>query len=276
MLIDIASDIHTDLWQGGSASVNNFKGRNEGSDVLIIAGDTSNYIHELEHVLEQASKVYGYVLFTDGNHEHYFWGDDVDQLERHMFHIAKQFNNVSYLNGTNMVQIEDTAFLGCNGWYDFKVHENRFSINESIQAWRKMSNDPRMIDFGNTMPHIRAANQAKLITDQVRSLQHDDFDIVVFTHTIPNRILAQWSKYSFTADAILDGAYYNSQMAEALEADVNKKIKCWIYGHTHQRLDKNIGHIRFLNNARGYQVESRDMGRWFIAQIDTNNQGYTF
>ena len=272
MKFDLANDIHTDLWRGGSASINWGKQRNEGSDLLILAGDTSNYINELKHVLEQASEVYKHVIFTDGNHEHYFWGNDVDDLEAYLADVALTFPNVTYLNGTNRFEMEGTVFIGCNGWYDFCVHEDRFAIPDAIAAWKQMSNDPRMINFGKTSVIVRALTHSAQIIKQVSDLQDTDKDIVVITHTIPNRVLSQWSPYTNTPDAILNGAYYNAGMENAYFADVNKRIKVWTYGHTHVPFDKMIGHVRYINNARGYQSEGNT--RWFVVQVDTKDRGY--
>lgn len=274
MLIDVANDVHTDLWNGGSSSVNWEKARNEGSDVLVLAGDTSNYLEDLEHVLEQVSAVYKHVVFTDGNHEHYFWGNDVDDLEEYLADLSLKFPNVTYLNGKNIFRIGRTVFIGCNGWYDFRVHEPRWSVADSMRAWNHGSNDPRMINFGKTPVGVRAVTHASWIEGQVQDLQDEDVDIVVVTHTIPSKVLAQWSKYTNTTYAVLDGAYYNTAMEGAYFVDVNKRIKVWVYGHTHQRLDKTVGHVRYVNNARGYQSENNEMGRWFVAQIDTEDKGY--
>lgn len=274
MKYDIASDIHTDLWQGGSASINWAEAKNPDSDLLILAGDTSNYIHELEHVLEQASAVYKTVLFTDGNHEHYFWRGSVDSMENYLSKLSEKFPNVGYLTRGAQFRFGRTVFIGCNGWYDFQVHSPRISVAQARTAWSDGINDAHMIDFDNTDVVMRARRDAKSLSNRVAMLQNKDVDIVVVTHTVPHRILSKWSKYSNTPDAIYDGGFYNTGMEVVVSADTQNKIVAWVYGHTHQRFDKMVGHIRYLNNARGYQREANNMGKWFVAQIDTEDRGY--
>ncbi len=271
MLIDIVSDLHTDLWKGGPSRLSWEFQRNEDSKILLIGGDTSNYVSEVETVLEDARQFYEHVIFTDGNHESYFFDGSVDEIEAHLQALADRMDNVTYLNGRNSIQIEDTVFLGCNGWYDFVVNEKTWRTQKVINAWKRMSNDPRMINFGNFPPDVRAIMHADLIRGKVEDLQDQSVDIVVMTHTAPHSRLNEWSKHRGTSDSLIDGAYYNTQMEQVLDADVNKRIKLWTYGHTHQRLDKMIKGVRFINNSRGYESESWERSRWFIVQADTKD-----
>lgn len=274
MLIDATNDIHTDLWKTGVDSVDWNKIRNPGSDVLVLAGDTSNYIHELEIVLYRASKVYKHVFFTDGNHEHYFWNSDVFGLEKYLTQVATQYPNVTYLNGTNSTKIDDTVFIGCNGWYDFKVGFPRWSHVDAIGAWYKFSNDSKMIDFGPYSATNHADRHSKMLVDRVTALQGTDSDVVICTHTVPHPDFTKWSAYTNTPQAILDGAYYNTGMKQVFDADQNQLIKVWLFGHTHQRFDRQIGHVRYLNNARGYECERDKSSKWFLVQVDTKDKGY--
>lgn len=273
MQFDLVSDFHSDLWNTGT----NFswaKYRNEGSDVLVLAGDTSNYMNDIPVIINRALNVYKHVIFTDGNHEHYAFDRvaDVDDICEELQEFADSKENVTFLTGRNSVQVNNTVFIGCNGWYDFRVYEDRFNIDDSMNAWKRMSNDSKMIDFAMVPVAIRAKNQAALIEQQVADLQDSDMELVVVTHTIPTKVLSKWSPFSTSPNAIIECAYYNTAMENAYFADIKQKIKVWVYGHTHVRSERKIGHVRYINNARGYESESTS--RWFIAQIDTEDQGY--
>lgn len=275
MKFDLISDFHADLWNTGTyLSWENY--RNVGSDVLVLVGDTSNYVDDIPTVINDALEHYEHVIFTDGNHEHYSLDRvaDVDDVCEELQEFANSNKNVTYLNAKNFVKFGDTVFIGCNGWYDFRVWENRWNVKDVMRAWRNMSNDSKVINFGKTPPEIRAIEQSAHIRKQIADLQDSNIDIVVVTHTIPNKMLTEWSPYSNTPDAILDGAYYNTSMKNAYSMDRNKRIKVWAYGHTHHRLDKKIGYVRYVNNARGYQCEADKASAWFIVQIDTKDKGY--
>ncbi|NJO60943.1 MAG: hypothetical protein HC836_22615 [Richelia sp. RM2_1_2] len=274
MKYDVASDIHTDLWTGRAKHMNWASLKSPDSNVLVLAGDTSNYLEEVEVVLNDTSAIYNHVVFTDGNHEGYFFRETVDELESYLATLANKFPNVTYLNGTNIFRYENTVFIGANGWYDFRVSEPKYSFDQAKQAWARGSNDPARINFGALAPEVRAERHATLLADQVAKLQNCGVELVVTTHTIPNRRLAEWSKYTNTPGAVLDGAYYNTEMDRVRAADVGGLIKVWNYGHTHQRFDRWIDGIRYVNNSRGYEVESREHGRWFLAQINTEDQSY--
>ena len=275
MKFDLVSDYHADLWKQGTYLLWGIY-RNPGSDVLVLAGDTSNYVDDIPVVIKDALEVYKHVIFVDGNHEHYSLDRvaDVDDVCDEFLAFANANNNVTFLKGKNSVRFGRTVFIGCNGWYNFRVWENRWSLEDVMAAWHCMSNDPRMIDFGMTPVGVRAMADAANIRKQVEDLQDEDVDIVVVTHTIPTKVMAQWSPYANTPDAILDGAYYNTDMEDAYFMDLNKRIKVWTFGHTHHRLDKTVGHVRYVNNARGYESETGKLSRWFIAQIDTEDKGY--
>lgn len=272
MLFDLANDIHVDLWAGGVLAIDWEEMKNPGSDVLIVSGDTSNHVDEVYFVIKDAADYYEHVIFTDGNHEHYFHKGTVDDLER-MFRVDFENNKkVTYLDGLTNIRIDDTLFVGANGWYDFRAREPGIPYLKCKTNWAKKMNDNRMIHFDGVLPDLRAENHAKILAKVVDSQQkHDELDIVVVTHTAPHRNLVGLGRFD---DSLLDGAFCNTQMSLVREADKNNKIKIWCYGHTHVRDDRTIDGIRYVNNCRGYESERWAMGKWFIAQIDTEDLGY--
>jgi predicted phosphodiesterase len=268
MKFDVVSDLHVDLW---NTDLDWNIVKNEDSDVLVIAGDTSNDLSDLVKVLDGASQVYSQVLFTDGNHEHYFTNKPVSETVDFFATLADCYDNVTYLTDGVVFEYQNTVFLGCCGWYDLQVHRERFGFKKLHDAWLAMSNDPKMINFGSIDPWDRAIASAEALISKVGSLQNSNTDIVVVTHTAPHRDLVGGIEFN----PILDGAYCNTEMEKLLEVDENNLIKAWCYGHTHARRDRMIRHIRYVNNSRGYQSESYRASKWFVVQIDTQDQ-YSF
>jgi len=232
------------------------------SNVLIIAGDTSNSPQISMSLIDEASQYYEYVIWTDGNHEHYndrklkSTVDDDNSLfctqsERNRPASLIE-NNITYLNnGKNDIQIGDTLFIGGNGWYDWTSNQF-YSRDMQMQFWKSDMNDSKVIRFNtNGFPDKMARRHAERLRKRVEKAQHDDTvkDIVLITHTIPERTLGYSDHHQF---GYLNGSYVNMFSRDIVTADVCGKIKIWIYGHTHVNEDRVIDNIRYVNNARGY------------------------
>ena len=89
--------------------------------------------------------------------------------------------------------------------------------------------------------------------------------IVVVTHTAPDKDFLFDDNPSLGR---LSASYANSQYSEVIQTDINKKISCWCFGHTHKRHDTVKDHIRYINNARGYPGEKFNTEPWEVKQID--------
>ena len=230
------------------------------SDVLVINGDCSNHPNVTVRIIKEAALQYDQVMFTDGNHEHYIGYTQtkhtVDVNNQLFEDLSAEVDNITYLNGTNSVMVDDTMFIGVNGWYDFTA--NHFmSREQQHDAWRIYSNDSKCIRFDKGgYPDKLAWAQAESLRHLVEGVQDDPQvkHIVVATHTIPHRRgmvsdTHQWGH--------LNGAYMNTLMQQVWIADEANKIKVWCYGHTHNRDDFDAEGIRFVNNARGYSMERK-------------------
>lgn len=282
---DFCSDLHVDIWHHTTRLVNppgegpqsrdkdgNFQYidwewyKNADSNVLIIAGDTANSVGKAADVFISASKVYEWVVVIDGNHEHYE-GSSISLNTLNLEMSLKPYKNIIFLTG-NSFQIGDTLFTGALGWYDWRGWETHGITKEQAYAtWVNRSNDSREISYGEYVgPAQLAATHAVNIAEEVRKAQSDDSiqNIVVVTHTSPDARLMYWHP---TDDGWnkLTPSYMNSSMSMVRDADVNEKIRYWIYGHTHERKMVQIGHIIYANNAMGYP---RENGPWFLPQLD--------
>jgi predicted phosphodiesterase len=249
--------------------------RNEGSDVLVIAGDTSNNPSITMDVVADAGDVYERVVFTDGNHEHYVGRSAGDlTTSRNMSYmegVARVYENVTYLNGTWSFQIGNTLFVGACLWYDFKATKF-YSREQEHSFWKGGSNDSKNIRFSqNSYPDKLGRRQIDAITDRVRVAQNDPgvIEIVVVSHTVP---LVDFLVPPVHDWYYLNGAYHHSESSRILEADTLGKIKVWCFGHTHEFFDEDRGRVRYVSNPRGYLTE-KNRSRSFTGpiQIDTSN-----
>lgn len=266
MKYDLASDLHIEhMGIPDWASM-----KSPDSDVLVIAGDISNDPGFSLHVIEEAAKVYPEIIWSDGNHDHYMWNGSVESLMDYFSAEARKMNNVTYLRGDNCQKFGDVAFIGACGWYDFHAFPHRFTTTECMNVWRDIIKDAKYIDFGSfETPDSLARHQADQLRKWVEDFQNDPMisSIVVVTHSAPTvRLLRETGDTHWD---MLTGSYCNSAMESVILADTNKKIKVWNYGHTHERRERMIGDVLYVNNACGYGNECGS--NWFVAQVDTDS-----
>jgi UDP-2,3-diacylglucosamine pyrophosphatase LpxH len=277
MKLDVVSDLHVDIWFGTTQLHNPDKRmwegephksrflhvdwryvQNEGSDILVIAGDTANNVDTTFDVVGAAAADYSYVLVVDGNHEHYNGDGTVDENMERFRGLCSQYPNVTYLDGTTTFRMGNVLFVGATGWYDWKAYEDQFISRETaMQAWYQFSNDSRVPSYGKLgNPEQIAMVQAVQLAEQVRAAQDDDTieHIVVTTHMSPRADLMEW-KTNLTWNQ-LTPSYVNTALKQVLDADAKRKISTWIYGHTHYRKMSVIDGITYINNARGYPREN--------------------
>jgi predicted phosphodiesterase len=261
MKIDFGSDLHV---YGEFFDWENY--RNEGSTILIIAGDTSNCPSRTFKIIEHAIPFYEYILFVDGNHEHYGSGKTIALTKTYLQQKTKD-TNIYYLQ-QNVFILNDILFIGVNGWYNWNVSNT--SYKDSKKAWKTYSNDSVYIKTGryaiDSLAHSDVDRLMLLIQDYAQVVKK----IVICTHTAPREDLLELKDPIWNS---LNGSYCNTQMHQVLCADTSKKIKLWLYGHTHTRKDVIIDGIRYVNNARGYRAEIVEP--WKLKQIEIENDTHS-
>jgi predicted phosphodiesterase len=271
MKYDVGSDIHVDINSSQPLAFEDLK--QDGSDVLVLAGDISNDARYTAYIIEEAAKVYDDVVFVDGNHEHYSsydLGMTVEDGMKFLSDLSDENPNIHFLDGKRTFQKEGVLFVGANGWYDFKLAPKQYTRDKIIHCWNTEMNDSKYIQF-NMQPDDLARLQADLIRQQVGRAQNDASveKIVVITHTLSN---PKGIKYTGNPTwDMLNGAYGNSCMHDVFQEDTNGKILHAICGHTHYMYDFEDYHgIRWVINPRGYHGSDRDVSRWFLVQLDTD------
>lgn len=260
---------HHKLTPPGNTTIDWAKQKQDDTRVLVIAGDISNDIMSTVKIIKNAAEVYEYVVFVDGNHDHYDASNTIKEGEQHYRDELSDYPNVIYLDGKTHFTIDGTRFVGALGWYDWRGFEEVHGITQEVAkaAWLQGSNDseyPQYDEFKD--PATLAFIHAEAVRQQVADAQDDDEveSIVVVTHTAPRHELLLWKE----GDSVwnnLSPSYMNGQMKSSLEADTKKKIKAWIYGHTHLRAMKDIDGVAYANNARGYPGESSP---WWLPQAE--------
>lgn len=277
MKIDICSDLHVDSWMKHTIlhdperrmwAGEPFKSmfyhidwrayKNPESRVLVIAGDIANTMITSHQVVAAAAEEYEYVVVVEGNHDHYSNDMTVDEGMTFFENTLSQYPNVHYLKHDKTLVVDGVGFVGATGWYDFKAYENQgISDFMAKRMWKNYSNDSRYPNFNGKEVETLAAEQAINLAAQTKLMSEDDGieSIVVTTHMSPRADIMEWKAGDNIWNA-LTPSYVNTALSQVLDADMNKKIRYWVYGHTHLRQMRDIDGIVYANNARGYPREN--------------------
>lgn len=288
LLFDYCSDLHVDVWHGQTRLLSatgpqywiELDGQpyfqhidwkwhqNPGSEVLVIAGDISNDIQQTIAVVRDAARVYKWVVFVEGNHDHY-QHELLGNIESNRKSLAEELSdlsNVVHLDGERDLQLGSTLFIGAMGWYDWQCFVDRgISAELARDSWIRGNADSQYIDFGGfKSPAIAAMHDSEALRSKVIKAQDDDSisDIVVVTHSSPRADIMLWIDGNDDWNN-LTPSYVNSGMSRVVEADVKSKIRHWVYGHTHYRQVLDLDGIRYSNGARGLP---RETGPWIMGQ----------
>ena len=237
---DLISDLHVlpedDFsWEGQATSL-----------IAIVAGDVSKDRATTVAVLKEIASKYRQVFYLDGNTEHRYFLDDIPASIEDLENDLNVIENLVYLN--NKVVISNgIAILGTNGWWDYE-----FDQTDDIEQSFNFVTDTYKITRDAAYKLLSLAYQdAAYLTRSIEKLQrHRDVSrIIVVTHTLPRASLVQH-------DPTLQGTYKmglmgNAGMQSVLDADTEKKITHWLFGHYHGRVDQAIDGVRYINNPRG-------------------------
>jgi Icc-related predicted phosphoesterase len=250
MKICFASDLHTDISSnGGQPPI-----RWPEADVLVIAGDTSNSIGEVEKFFHKnRGWPFAEVLFVDGNHEHYSNAPQGRSLAETNARLeAGMPEGVHFLPTKGAVKIGEYYFVGRNGWYSFDSSGDPI-VNRMI--WREEMNDDRWIGFQREekqpweLADLHASEMRQIIDDTIAS--DPDAKFVMVTHTAPHRQMVSMEPRFMRTNPF----YINTRMEQVM-TDFADRIAVWAHGHTHHRNEKTLNGVYVIANPRGYPGEN--------------------
>lgn len=244
MQFDYTSDIHVDIngphdWA-----------QTKRSDTILIAGDVSNQCCLFGVALADIARVYKDVIVVPGNHDFY---DTSRKGIAYQVAMNSFYEQTKYLGNVHLLDhsprtVGGVRFIGGIGWYDLQGQHAEI-------IWRNSMNDPHVIDFGKMSVQERAALEANRIENALLSTT---LPAVVMTHTAPS--VQGFDQHGITP---LSPAYVNTGMEHVLKLQ-GHKIKAWIFGHTHERID--VRHepsgVRLLSHPRGYHNALRTGPNW--------------
>lgn len=190
---------------------------------------------------EYVSASFDKVFYLTGNHESY--RSDISREREIIQKYLGHFPNLYHLDDSRFDIDESTVLLGGTLWTDM----NRGNPSD-MMIIRGGLNDYRLIKNGKNIftPEDSLAKHAATMDFFSKQLAElADKKVVIATHHSPSVLGLSHRHHGSN----LNAGYYSNLENFILD---NPQIKCWVFGHTHLRLDTEIGDCRLLSNARGY------------------------
>lgn len=239
---DLISDLHVETWPQQF----DWTGL-PTSSLCVLAGDVSRDRDLVIQTLSDLAKVYQNVIYVDGNDEHRFHLEELNDSKNHLDKVLQKYDNIIALR-EKVAVIDGVAFIGCNGWWTYDFDEpDHYDYTKQWFADRYGVS----MDIASEIEN-QAMIDASYITSSIQKLQtHNDVNqIVIVTHTVPFPELIEH-------DIELAGSHMlncsgNSHIGRALAHDTEAKISTWCFGHYHGGdIDTLFKGVRFVNNPRG-------------------------
>ena len=237
MKIRLLSDLHTEFrLPYKTHPMSEYR----GEDVLVLAGDiasgATNTMDVIKHFLDQG---FPKVIYVPGNHEYY--GSDLKHFDDKLLDLCEQTRGAHFLRpGT--VTIDNVMFTGATLWTNFA--DNFFSqsaAKRAINDFRQIRNFTTSHAYDLYYKHLDYIKQSYE--------QRGDKPVVVVTHFLPARecIAPQWR----------DGNLLNDYFANDLGSMIaDMENTTWLFGHTHDAMDFELGNTRLVCNPHGYHGSS--------------------
>lgn len=239
MKIRLLSDLHTEFrLPYKTHAMSEYR----GEDVLVLAGDiasgSSNAKDVIKHFLDCG---FPRVVYLPGNHEYY--GSTIKHFDDAMLDFAEITRGVHFLR-PGQVEIDGVLFTGGTLWTNFMDNP----ISQSVCG--RMINDFRQIkDFRTRDAYDLYYKHLDFITQSYE--QRGNRKLVVVTHFLPARecIAPRWQSGELLND------YFANDLGSWIASMQNTT---WLFGHTHDAVDLQLGNTRLVCNPHGYYNAMND------------------
>ncbi len=209
-------------------------------EICVLAGDIGNpYKSNYDIFMNFISKNFKKTFIIAGNHEYYNKKKTIKDVNEYMKDYFQKFNNISFLNN-NYEIYNDYCFVGTTLWS--KITNPQYEINDVYKIRNFNYNEYNKLNMLSV----------KFLEDTLLNNEK----CIIITHHMPSESLID-IKYKTTTMQPYNQWFY-CNMDELIETNKNK-IKCWIYGHTHEASNVMINGIPFLCNPIGYPNENQNI-----------------
>lgn len=225
-------------------------------DVLVVAGDLITRMERgvrwlAERVTDRP------VIYVAGNHE--LWGGDVDRAIEKAKQAALGTTVRVLQDETTMVG--DVTFVGATLWTDYDLLGDR---SRAMDVAAKRMNDHRKIRVNSyaerflpTRALTRHGVSRRFLEHTLRAPRPGKLVIVTHHAVSPDGRRKGDGSVRLTDEDMLEAAY-RSDLTTLMSPALNegrgalRPADLWIFGHTHESVDRIEGQTRLFSNAKGY------------------------
>jgi predicted phosphodiesterase len=254
MKIRYVSDLHLEFKVGQKRSVADLVEDHiptllgDEATVLVLAGDICAKRNYLQVVLEVLSKRFKHVLMVAGNHE--FYGYNMNEYEAAIMGPAwTTLTNVTYVvKGVKTVYIDDVRFIMSVLWADGGSNPlETLVVQNGMWDFREITigdvHSAQLFTAGD-MFEMNKVNRERI--GLALASKHDGKTIVV-THHVPSHSLCHPRHGSS-----MNGGFASD--CGLMMMDDNAPAY-WIFGHTHDTINRQLYRTQVLCNPGGYHFE---------------------
>ena len=222
-----------------------------GSDeICILAGDIGNpYQPSYDTFMKFISNHFKKTFVIPGNHEYYQKTKTMRETDEFLEHYFQPFDNISWLNNS------------------YEIYENRCFVGTTL--WSNITNPIYEISDVHKIPDFDYVQYNRLHRKSVAFLENtlqNNENCIIITHHMPSNSLID-IKYK-TPRMLPYNQWFYCNMDAFIETN-QKKINCWIYGHTHTPSRVMIHDIPFVCNPIGYPNENTKHDFMSTIELDT-------
>jgi predicted phosphohydrolase len=246
MKLQIVNDLH-----------NNWEYKDQGADLLLIAGDFGNGIAEIVRLMKTIKDIP--VYFVLGNHDYY--GEITQGVVPLLKAIIEVYAPNWHLLDNEVAFYNDVRIIGTTLWTDCGGIDNQWFVKQAIKRWPDFAytkwqegDTTRNKCVEDLYPQFREAEKflKRAIADAVEG------KTVVMTHFVPVRDKATHPRFGKDV-----ANYYFTNDLEYLMG----KDMLWHFGHTHDQYDFMVGDTRLVCNPVGYGKETTGYAGDLIIEI---------
>lgn len=254
LCIDYVSDLHLAFYLRATKNdgfskedIKEFVERNIApkvkGEILVVAGDLSEYIQSNITFLNECASLYNKVFYVAGNHEYYLsWIIGSEMKKHYQTSYNKILDIIFGLNGNEKIVFLDSNEPVYHGLYDY----NGFSIaGDTLWYYPKTLKDWKFYLLeSNDSGLIKSSNEGK-----IAKIKHMNHGSMKWYNSLPEHVdlIATHVPplHNPNSPKEKNGCYYTP---------VDKiKTSTWIYGHDHVKASFHKDGCRFLSNPWGYK-----------------------
>lgn len=262
MKISYCSDIHLEF---GDLFITN----EDNADVLVLAGDIilAGMLSDKESNSRESIKYHNFfekccsefkdVIYITGNHESYHF--DITETYNHLKNCLGYLSNLHIMENEKII-IDGVTFLCATMWTNMNN-----GCPETMQSIGNRMNDFHIIENGNSKDKPLYDNRKNIFTPKdaydlhIQTMNYfnselekeENETVVMVTHHNPSK---ECVPKKYQGDLRMNPGYVSDLSEFILN---NPKIKAWICGHSHNRMECTIGECTIVQNCRGYAGRER-------------------